>query len=176
MQISALHIESALLEHPRLAEVAVLGLPDAEYGEVSRLFAARDSLSTEPDGLHAVASGQACALAWLGTARAGRHNFCSADTRASTSSTPLCCPHIADHRSSCGPETGPSGGSGGSAAANGSSGGNGGLTLHDLRAWARDRLPPYQLPRHLKVVEAIPRNAMGKVNKKELRKQLFPEA
>lgn len=73
-------------------------------------------------------------------------------------------------------DDGTSGGSGGSAAANGSSGGNGGLTLHDLRAWARDRLPPYQLPRHLKVVEAIPRNAMGKVNKKELRKQLFPEA
>ncbi len=34
MQISALHIESALLEHPRIAEVAVLGLPDAESGEV----------------------------------------------------------------------------------------------------------------------------------------------
>lgn len=63
-----------------------------------------------------------------------------------------------------------------SAAASSSSGGNGSLTLHDLRAWARDRLPPYQLPRHLKLVEAIPRNAMGKVNKKELRKQLFPDA
>ncbi len=62
-----------------------------------------------------------------------------------------------------------------SAAASSSSGGNGSLTLHDLRAWARDRLPPYQLPRHLKLVEAIPRNAMGKVNKKELRQQLFPE-
>lgn len=37
-QISALHIESALLEHPRIAEVAVLGLPDAEYGEVRQLF------------------------------------------------------------------------------------------------------------------------------------------
>lgn len=33
-QISALHIESALLEHPLLAEVAVLGLPDEVYGEV----------------------------------------------------------------------------------------------------------------------------------------------
>ena len=68
------------------------------------------------------------------------------------------------------------GGGGSSAAVSSSSSGNGSLTLHDLRAWARDRLPPYQLPRHLKLVEAIPRNAMGKVNKKELRKQLFPDA
>lgn len=33
-QISALHIESALLEHPAIAEVAVVGLPDETYGEV----------------------------------------------------------------------------------------------------------------------------------------------
>lgn len=65
----------------------------------------------------------------------------------------------------------------GDSTSNGSgSGSDGSLTLRDLRAWARDRLPPYQLPRHLQLVEAIPRNAMGKVNKKELRKQLFPAA
>lgn len=63
-----------------------------------------------------------------------------------------------------------------SSSAAASSDSDGSLTLRDLRAWARARLPPYQLPRHLQLVEAIPRNAMGKVNKKELRKQLFPAA
>ncbi|KAK2077834.1 hypothetical protein QBZ16_004682 [Prototheca wickerhamii] len=47
-------------------------------------------------------------------------------------------------------------------------------TLQELRAWARDVLPPYQLPSELQVVEALPRNAMGKVNKKELRAACFP--
>ena len=55
-------------------------------------------------------------------------------------------------------------------------GGGGGLDLEALRAWAADRLPRYQLPRQLALVPAIPRNAMGKVNKKELRRQLFPAA
>lgn len=47
--------------------------------------------------------------------------------------------------------------------------------MEALRAWATDRLPRYQVPRQLAVVPAIPRNAMGKVNKKELRRQLFPD-
>lgn len=51
-----------------------------------------------------------------------------------------------------------------------------GLTLGALRGWAAARLPPYQLPAALQLVPAIPRNAMGKVNKKSLRAELFPEA
>ncbi|KAL4430870.1 hypothetical protein ABPG75_006126 [Micractinium tetrahymenae] len=93
-KISALHIESALLEHPALAEVAVLGLPDEVYGERIAAVAALKN--------------------------------------------------------------------------------GGSLTLQELRAFASASLPAYQLPAELKVVPAIPRNAMGKVNKKELRKQLFP--
>ena len=33
-KLSALMIESAILEHPGVAEVAVLGVPDDVYGEV----------------------------------------------------------------------------------------------------------------------------------------------
>ena len=41
------------------------------------------------------------------------------------------------------------------------------IDLDALRAWARDRLAPYKLPTVLKVVSALPRNAMGKVRKPE---------
>lgn len=49
------------------------------------------------------------------------------------------------------------------------------LTLEDLQEWCKDKLPPYQIPRGLKVLDEMPRNAMGKVNKKELAETLFPE-
>lgn len=109
-KISALGIESVLLEHPAIAEAAVLGLPDETYGERIAAVVALE-------------------------------------------------------------KPGPAGsGDGGS---KGSSSSSSGLELAELRQWAADRLPPYQLPAELRVVPAIPRNAMGKVNKKELRLQLF---
>jgi malonyl-CoA/methylmalonyl-CoA synthetase len=43
------------------------------------------------------------------------------------------------------------------------------LTLDELRDSLRERLAPYKLPRELHVVDALPRNAMGKVNKPALR-------
>jgi malonyl-CoA/methylmalonyl-CoA synthetase len=42
------------------------------------------------------------------------------------------------------------------------------LELEDLRRWAKERLSPYKLPRHLLLVESLPRNAMGKVAKREV--------
>jgi malonyl-CoA/methylmalonyl-CoA synthetase len=42
------------------------------------------------------------------------------------------------------------------------------LTLEELQGWARERLAPYKLPRALKAVESLPRNAMGKVTKPEV--------
>ena len=45
----------------------------------------------------------------------------------------------------------------------------------DIVAYAQKHLPTYQVPRTLKLVDAIPRNAMGKINKKQLVKQLFPQ-
>jgi malonyl-CoA/methylmalonyl-CoA synthetase len=38
-------------------------------------------------------------------------------------------------------------------------------TLDDLRQWTRSRLAPYKIPKELKVVKALPRNAIGKVTK-----------
>src|SRR6185295_18021143 len=42
------------------------------------------------------------------------------------------------------------------------------LTLDELQAWTRPRLAPYKIPRELRCVEALPRNAMGKVVKTAL--------
>ncbi|HEX7094519.1 MAG TPA: hypothetical protein VF183_01460, partial [Acidimicrobiales bacterium] len=40
--------------------------------------------------------------------------------------------------------------------------------VSEVRDWARDRLAPYKLPRELVVLDALPRNALGKVVKGEL--------
>ncbi|KAF2206630.1 hypothetical protein CERZMDRAFT_52740 [Cercospora zeae-maydis SCOH1-5] len=43
----------------------------------------------------------------------------------------------------------------------------------DMRRALKDRLVAYKIPQDMKVVEKIPRNAMGKVNKKELVPKVF---
>jgi len=48
------------------------------------------------------------------------------------------------------------------------------LTLAVLQAWAKDRLAPYKIPRALRSVPALPRNAMGKVTKGEVAKLFTP--
>lgn len=48
------------------------------------------------------------------------------------------------------------------------------LTLNELKAWGREHMAPYTIPTGLLVVEEIPRNQMGKVNKKDLLKHFFP--
>ncbi|KAL9618205.1 MAG: hypothetical protein Q9160_007039 [Pyrenula sp. 1 TL-2023] len=45
----------------------------------------------------------------------------------------------------------------------------------DMRRALKDRLVNYKVPQELKVVESIPRNAMGKINKKTLLKEIFPD-
>ena len=49
------------------------------------------------------------------------------------------------------------------------------LSLADLRQWAREVMPPYQIPTTLKCIDVMPYNAMGKVNKKEVTKLCFPK-
>ncbi|KAG9605672.1 acetyl-CoA synthetase-like protein, partial [Aureobasidium melanogenum] len=43
----------------------------------------------------------------------------------------------------------------------------------DLRRGLKDKMAAYKIPQELKVVESIPRNAMGKINKKQLVIQVF---
>jgi malonyl-CoA/methylmalonyl-CoA synthetase len=87
-KISALEIEAALLEHPAVAEIAVVGVPDATWGE--RITA--------------------CVVTREGTT----------------------------------------------------------LSLEALTDFARERLAVYKVPRALRLLPALPRNAMGKVQKKQL--------
>jgi malonyl-CoA/methylmalonyl-CoA synthetase len=88
-KVSALEIEEALREHPAVAECAVVGVPDAEWGErVAAAIVLKDALN------------------------------------------------------------------GGDA-----------LDLNSLRAWARELLAVHKLPSRLLVLDALPRNAMGKVMK-----------
>ena len=50
--------------------------------------------------------------------------------------------------------------------------GDGDMTLKDLRGWCDGKLSSYKVPKQLRVVGALPRNAMGKVVKPSL-KALF---
>jgi malonyl-CoA/methylmalonyl-CoA synthetase len=89
-KISALEIEAALRDHPAIAEVAVIGEPDAAGVWGERVTA--------------------CVVVRAGAA----------------------------------------------------------LTLDELQAFARERLAVYKVPRALRVLPELPRNAMGKVQKKQL--------
>ncbi|AUX47458.1 acyl-CoA synthetase [Sorangium cellulosum] len=93
-KLSSLEIEETLRDHGAIAEVAVVGVPDEEWGE--RVVA-------------------------VVVAAPGREAECA---------------------------TAP------------------------LRAWAKERLAPYKVPRDAIVVQALPRNAMGKVVKPELVKAI----
>ena len=42
------------------------------------------------------------------------------------------------------------------------------MSLEDLQVWAKAQLAPYKVPRALRAVEALPRNAMGKVMKPDV--------
>jgi acyl-CoA synthetase (AMP-forming)/AMP-acid ligase II len=43
------------------------------------------------------------------------------------------------------------------------------ITATDVMGWSRDRMANYKVPRYVEFVEALPRNASGKVLKYALR-------
>jgi malonyl-CoA/methylmalonyl-CoA synthetase len=93
-KVSALEIEVTLREHPAIAECAVVGVPDEEWGQqVAAAVELRDGQQLE---------------------------------------------------------------------------------LNELRAWAKERLAVYKVPARLQVVDALPRNALGKVNKPEILATFVP--
>ena len=53
---------------------------------------------------------------------------------------------------------------------------SGDLELVSLRSWCRDKMPKYWTPSVIRTLPEMPRNVMGKVNKKELVKTLFPSS
>lgn len=46
------------------------------------------------------------------------------------------------------------------------------LTYEDLKSWCTDRMSSYKIPKAIKIVDALPRNAMGKVTKPALKELL----
>lgn len=53
---------------------------------------------------------------------------------------------------------------------------SGDLSVDSMRRHLSSKLAPYKLPKKLHKLDAIPRNAMGKVQKKLLAEQCFPAA
>ncbi|KAJ8710220.1 hypothetical protein PYW07_009586 [Mythimna separata] len=89
-KVSALQVESAILDHPSIADAAILGIEDESYGEiVAAVVVLKDNTK---------------------------------------------------------------------------------LTLRELKDAAGKKLAPYQLPKTMLVIDIMPRNAMGKLDKKEIRK------
>jgi malonyl-CoA/methylmalonyl-CoA synthetase len=105
-KLSALEIESALLEHPLVSECAVVGLPDEVWGESVAVAIVLNQSPLNP----------------------------SSDN---IDESP-------------------------------------GLSLSDLKEWSQGRMSAYKIPKHLLLIPSLPRNAMGKVTKQEV-KRMFAE-
>ena len=46
------------------------------------------------------------------------------------------------------------------------------LALDDLKSWCEGRMSAYKIPKKIQLLDALPRNAMGKVTKPELAQRL----
>lgn len=165
-KLSALEIENALLKHPAVHECAVVGLPDSTYGEVVAAI-----VVFKHEGLHLERV----------PSPAGTSTSTSTNTATEAAAPSTCSEFRAADEDPANGTLGSSREIGQQAilestfntAAAGKSGND--TDGRALAAFCGQYLAPYQLPRLFKFVEAIPRNAMGKVNKKQLVAQLFPK-
>ncbi len=48
--------------------------------------------------------------------------------------------------------------------------GSKGMSIESFRAWAKEQLAPYKVPSRVQILEALPRNVMGKVTKPAIKK------
>lgn len=96
-KVSALEIETKLLEHQRIADVCVVGVPDPTWGQrIAALIVLKQTANDATE-----------------------------------------------------------------------------LTQEQLSTWCKDRIAGYQIPTTIKILSEIPRNAMGKVNKREIMRDFF---
>lgn len=98
-KVSALEIETHLLEHPSIADVCVVGIPDQTWGQKIAALIVCKEIQPDSDA----------------------------------------------------------------------------LTLPKLRAWCEERIASYQIPSIIKILDEIPRNAMGKFNKRHIVRDFFTE-
>lgn len=103
-KVSALEVETILLEHPLIADVAVLGLPDSVWGQKVGVIVQLNATAVKEE------------------------------TKVEGGEKPK----------------------------------KKLLTLKELNDWCAPRMASYAVPKVLSIVESIPRNALGKVNKKEI--------
>ena len=132
-KVSALEVEAKLLEHPLVAEVAVVGVPDEAYGEVGSAIVVRGG--GRRGGEEEDEEGG-------GLGGGGPEAEAETETETETESE--------SESESGGVE----------------------LDAEALAEWARSRMAAHKVPRHFRFVDKIPRNAMGKVNKKNLAAEL----
>lgn len=104
-KVSALEVESHLLEHPLISDVCVVGVSDPKWGQKVAALVVRKS-----------------------------------DGNATTAA----------------PDT------------------KDALSLDELREWCKTRLASYQIPSIVKQMKQIPKNMIGKPNKKEIVRDFFP--
>jgi malonyl-CoA/methylmalonyl-CoA synthetase len=107
-KVSALEIERTLLEHSRIEEVVIVGIPDETWGQrvgmIARIATTTASITTTSSGID--------------------------DDKEED--------------------------------------GEGPLSLDELQGWCGSRMEQYKTPTRIVWLDEIPKNAMGKVNKKEL--------
>lgn len=103
--MSALEVESQLLEHPLISDVCVVGVPDPKWGQRVAALVVRKSVD-------------------------------NTTTKAAAAKDAL--------------------------------------SLDELRDWCKSRMASYQIPTIVKQMKQIPKNMIGKPNKKEIVRDYFP--